>query len=347
MKAKFTPIAMRCNEEQFKAIEPKLKDAGLKLNVWSLHDCQYLVNNGMFDNKTICNYKKSDAGNKDRTVYETWNEEIFLNACGIETKIDESAKENQSVKQYKHIPSGKIAEKAEITGCYFVEQDYLPNWLIENSSDWQEVKPKEYEVLSFQYTNEHGAPIVSTRNDNGTFGPYEVDESTFINSPIHKIHSVKRLSDGEVFTVGDFIKQGHNYEITGFHQNYLGYIFIETKDISKVFPPLSRAVKVNKPLFTTQDGKEIFKDQYFWYVTNCFKIREYSADECWTPKIDGVEFSTKELAEEYVLMNSPCLSVKATMKIIEHYTDVVKCWSNEEFKNSIVELAKSKISDQQ
>jgi len=96
----------------------------------------------------------------------------------------------------------------------------------------------------------------------------------------------------------------------------------------------------------TEDGKEIFKDQDFWYVTKCFQIREYSADECWTPKIDGIEFSTKQLAQEYVLMNSPCLSVNDTMKILEHYTDVVKCWSNEEFKNSIVELAKSKIKNQ-
>jgi len=86
MKAKFTPIAMRCNEEQFKAIEPKLRKLNLILNdrITSFNIDEYLTNS--FNGNKIVNISHCIKDNHNRKVYETWNEEIFLNACGIETK---------------------------------------------------------------------------------------------------------------------------------------------------------------------------------------------------------------------------------------------------------------------
>lgn len=89
IKPKFTPIAMKCNQEQFEAIKPKLEKAGLKLSfITDWYICGYLKNNNASSVGGICitNIREENKSDYGRTVYETWNEEIFLNACGIKTK---------------------------------------------------------------------------------------------------------------------------------------------------------------------------------------------------------------------------------------------------------------------
>ncbi len=82
----FTPITMRCTQEQFEAIKPKLEGCLF----WAIDDFNvynYLINHVGGDKKVITNtdgyFLKTDH---NRTVYEEWNEEIFLKACGIEVK---------------------------------------------------------------------------------------------------------------------------------------------------------------------------------------------------------------------------------------------------------------------
>jgi hypothetical protein len=78
---KFTPIAMKCNQEQFEAIKPKLK--GKDTTIWSFSRYPYLCNN-FDDKKMITNISKGNETFNNYKVYETWNEETFLSACGIE-----------------------------------------------------------------------------------------------------------------------------------------------------------------------------------------------------------------------------------------------------------------------
>jgi len=243
------------------------------------------------------------------------------------------------MKQYKHIPTGKIAKKAEITGCYFVEQDYLPNWLIENSSDWEEVKPKEYEILKFQLTS--GLIIEASRID-GTADKY-------------LIHTVKRLSDSEVFCVGDKVKfpfgdypaeikkiiivndEGNDVVAT-ISEGSLGKIALcVDRYVGNLL--LNKAVKANQPLFTTKDGVEIFKNQkYFGLYTDSWLLEEIecgidyeiSADE--NLNSPYLTFSTKEAAEAHRLLNKPCLSVN----------DIIGNSKNT-MKSELIELAKTKI----
>jgi len=82
---KFTPIAMKCNQEQFEAIKPKL--GGLKIkSIASFKACEYLLNNYMGEKLLISNNNASGKLDfPERIVHETWNEKIFLEACGIET----------------------------------------------------------------------------------------------------------------------------------------------------------------------------------------------------------------------------------------------------------------------
>lgn len=81
-------IAMRCNQEQFEAIKPKLEKAG---EIGALQGAfvkyKYLTNNfgpkmGCFDFIGNDSYWEAEHGNN---IYEQWNEKIFLEACGIET----------------------------------------------------------------------------------------------------------------------------------------------------------------------------------------------------------------------------------------------------------------------
>jgi len=84
MKTKFTPIAMKCNKEQWSAIEPKL--VGITKNVWGLEYHPYLCNSwvGKYC-PCIGNGSELDISVLDlEKRYEEWDEQIFLNACGIE-----------------------------------------------------------------------------------------------------------------------------------------------------------------------------------------------------------------------------------------------------------------------
>lgn len=74
---------MKCNQEQFDAIKEKLN--GMYRMIGRFENFTYLITNYYEGEKHI-----SNTGNptkfKGHTIYETWNEKIFLDACGIETE---------------------------------------------------------------------------------------------------------------------------------------------------------------------------------------------------------------------------------------------------------------------
>lgn len=82
-------IAMRCTEEQYEKIKPKLLKAGLKIeSLQSFKNNDYLVNNLESDFGLISNVYESRKEFYGRQVVETWNEKLFLEACGIKTEPD-------------------------------------------------------------------------------------------------------------------------------------------------------------------------------------------------------------------------------------------------------------------
>ena len=88
MKTQFTPIAMRCTQEQFDAIRPKLEKHGLKAKDLSCFSSMpYLINCRFKQINSITNYSSRydwmcDSG--INYVYHDWDENIFLQACGID-----------------------------------------------------------------------------------------------------------------------------------------------------------------------------------------------------------------------------------------------------------------------
>lgn len=111
------------------------------------------------------------------------------------------------MKKYKHKKTGYIAEEKDTFYC-LKNQGNLPKWLVENSDDWEElVEEKDYEILSFYHNNKlFNKDHAKSSKDY----PYWSKENTWLtfNDRICKIHSVKRISDGQIFTVGDKIKNG-------------------------------------------------------------------------------------------------------------------------------------------
>lgn len=130
METKFKPIAMRCTQEQFEAIRPKLEKIGkIDEMISAFKRYNYLTNN--YDCEKLnfdCVDKRKDWEDMYKgNIHEEWNEEIFLQHCGIET--EESTK--QKIERLEK-------ELAELKSTYKVEVN-----LYELPTELQE-KLKEY-----------------------------------------------------------------------------------------------------------------------------------------------------------------------------------------------------------
>lgn len=86
MENKFTPIAMKCNQEQFKAIKPILEEHGMEIvSITPFDKYPYLTNSLSNRQGLISNVSSSHKYRYPRFCHEQWNQDIFLKACGIET----------------------------------------------------------------------------------------------------------------------------------------------------------------------------------------------------------------------------------------------------------------------
>lgn len=84
----FKPIAMRCNQQQYDEIKQILLDNNCRLTELNgtFDEYQYLVNNQGGKQKTIFNLKFTFTKDYNRTVFEIWNKDTFLEYCGIKTE---------------------------------------------------------------------------------------------------------------------------------------------------------------------------------------------------------------------------------------------------------------------
>jgi len=119
-----------------------------------------------------------------------------------------------------------------------------------------------------------------------------------------EILSVKRLSDGEVFTVGDLIKTPFSdaVRITRFQNPEGNEYFIE---IPTGFTRLSTIEKVKQPIFFTQDGKNFFIGDTVWYVNKENLYYDYAIVISQTSFNSSTHayFLTRQEAEDYISRN--------------------------------------------
>ena len=226
--------------------------------------------------------------------------------------------------------------------------DNLENDWIENYPEfWQEVVEKDYEILSFINVNNK---IYELRLD----GRYFNDELKYNDYKycleVLKIHSVKRLSDSQIFTIGDKVFTEYvNYTINKIdivNDKCMVTALYDTNNPngSRFHYNLNNLKKAKQPLFTTEDGVDIFEGDNLYSIDNMLNIRKhllfnarYDDNTLLNNRIffnsDYKHFSTKEKAEEYILMNKPLLSL----------SDV---WDNLKVKDQkeVMKFVKSKLN---
>jgi len=120
-------IAMKCNKEQFEAIKPKLE--GMEIySVTCFNEFPYLIN---YDNGIkLSNIDKYTFKNKiihAEEIHETWNERIFLEACGIEKKEHFEITKETIIKYKMKDEFPEVFKKEEQNGWYKDKEE--PLWL--------------------------------------------------------------------------------------------------------------------------------------------------------------------------------------------------------------------------
>lgn len=262
------------------------------------------------------------------------------------------------MRKFKHKKTGDIAELVSNSGYKLAQSTVglIPQKYIENSSDWEEIveNTKDYQILSFSYPNAWDSDL-ATLHDNGSYKLKKnllgwslnslLNEGTSVKSGDIKIHSVKRLSDGEVFTIGDRCKKGiiTEFRISELHDES-SMLVIEFDDKYCTTDLNCDWCSKLQPLFITENGVDVYEgDKYFRVISN-WLIQEETAIYFgkYTYKNDGIlRFSTREAAENYIISNKPCLSFNDVWNISNnkdtdtHYMVVDKRKLNELVKSKL------------
>lgn len=179
---------------------------------------------------------------------------------------------------------------------------------------------QNFEILSFREKN--GYKALATKQKNGYFScsplysrekghNSEKEMLSFCNAPIsntlqYEIYSVKRLSDGKVFTIGDKVITTKTCPITIIRFEHLGseikiwdnYWFNYLEDIKQI------AI----PLFKTEDNVDIFEGDSWWYVVadspNPYPRKTNTLVYSGTSNYKKIlRFSTEKVANDWIKKN--------------------------------------------
>lgn len=217
------------------------------------------------------------------------------------------------MKQFKHKKTGAEATQIQI-GDYKSGDYIIPQTIIEDSSDWEEVKEKEYTILSFISPN----GVIRNLTDNEEYVredgkcPFSLEKMLELD----KIHSVRRESDGEVFTLGDMVYLPSNSECAKKIQSieireyFISKMAVVVEDIIEWGLIHLQKAPIRKPILITEDGKEIFEGDKYYSVIDFGLPSVEEAKYGWAlPKFHKI-FSTEKAAEEYIKWNKPMYSLR-------------------------------------
>lgn len=190
---------------------------------------------------------------------------------------------------------------------------------------WERVEERDYDILSFK-GNVSGEIYKLDIKGNYKRLPYSSPLNlSYCLKQNYSINSVKRLTDGEIFTVGDKVRLNFNKKSISKTINKIAIekigvcpeqLFIYTDGEQST---INNYVKANEPLFKTEDDVDIYEGDRFWFVAGGFTGNSPGsliADKGVQTQFAEARFSTKEAAEEYLIMNKPCLSVNDFITIL-------------------------------
>ena len=177
----------------------------------------------------------------------------------------------------------------------------------------------------------------------------------------YSIHSVRRISDQEVFSVGDEIGWGivGNFKTTllSFRINNeregrlefeypiqgCGNVFCDFLDAIKLHKKAS-IPEPKKPLLITDDNIELYNNSdEIWLVYEDFSI--YKATVGHRASRPALKlYSTEQAAQEYILLNKPVLNLQDVKTCFEEIIYKIQ-WSDSAFFNKIAEVVQTKIKE--
>lgn len=255
---------------------------------------------------------------------------------------------------YPSLPSltkkGVIVDYYEVTDGYSDNSSGLKSTIElsreeveDNPEFWEEVVEKDYQILSYTVYGDLKNKATLRKNGKYLNSSCEVGENGFEGasekqvkefwSKEHKIYSIKRLSDNEVFTVGDEIvflaEKPHLNHTSSIKSFKIEQNTIYVSNPGCLIGSLKNIKHIKKPLFTTEDGVDIYIYDTCWVVSKEFnyQLANYkinNIDVFFIPSKNWY-FSTKEAAQEYILKNKPCLSFNDIVSEIDlYYGDVKK-----------------------
>lgn len=148
------------------------------------------------------------------------------------------------------------------------------------------------------------------------------EEICFSGTKPCTIHSVRRLSDNEVFTVGDEVKtseHGDRWVIKkiGISEGN-GDLYFES--VYGICTFLKGAIKQKQPLFRSENGIDIYEGDSVSAVNSAWAhLISYNVNrEEYENRKDHCKFfSTPTQAKQYILYNKPCLSLNDIITIKE------------------------------
>ena len=172
-------------------------------------------------------------------------------------------------------------------------------------------KPLDFTVLScieIEPDLDPGTIYTDCENNQESYLKY-IRENTV------SIHSIKRLSDGEVLTVGDCVtsktyKWDNNCFISKFEviKDEL-YICVKQLNFESRYDLEQLTKQKKKVILTTKDKVELFENDKFYHVDPYFNIGEGLISNKFE-KLKGYKtFSTIEAAKEYVKYYRPMYSL--------------------------------------
>lgn len=241
------------------------------------------------------------------------------------------------MRKFKHKITGKFVEKTTSGDFYVNNHELIPCWCVENSTDWQEVVEKDYEILEFTTVS---TLILRLKPDSfyytdGELYPFSFEEF-YCRNEVKSINKIRRLSDGEVFSLGDRV-QTTDKEFNGViikmedYNNKILFHFKSDLVNSTIFIAQHLMQHYKEPIFTTEDGYECTLDDRVFGVlpkanwqTNYYSEKGVPVFKLfnpegkrWNPSSEWLWFKTKENAEKYIYENKPEFSRKQIKDAID------------------------------
>ena len=293
------------------------------------------------------------------TEFATWYRTIQCNPpleLWGKSLMEEFKKSKEQPIEPKSVIAGKLSRTTHFGGYYFSTSKDLTDKQSELINDAIQIILNQPITEDKKEEPKPDWEIVACKGGLGVIHEYNPDICLGADTnviPCH-VHSIKRLSDGELFSVGDTTHAG-NIEL--FYIDNNNQCFVKHHNgFTYSIGSLNKFAPAKIPLFTTEDGYDIREENLevfsvltkgSWDTgTTTYKKRGgYKNGTAFTEASPWKHFYYEKARDKYIQENKPFLSVTDVINLLETRSEEVEDggivginW----IKNNLTKLALSK-----